>query len=120
MILVLATPKGIKIALVFMVLGRGGSAGSLMNELPRIGIVVSLKYLLAWTLLVFHAVVLLPPLFSLSSGFGAEVPWAGGRLSAGQHSLLLEEENPVLVIFSLLPTSTWALTTASPSCGIRH
>lgn len=35
-----------------MVLGRGGRAGSLMNELPRIGIVVNLKYLSAWTLLV--------------------------------------------------------------------
>lgn len=30
-----------------MVLGRGGLAESLMNELPRTGIVVSLKYLSA-------------------------------------------------------------------------
>lgn len=61
-----------------MVLGSGGFAKILMNELPRTGIAVSLKYLSVWTLCAIHAMVLLPPFFFPSACFEAQVPWAPG------------------------------------------
>jgi len=44
-----------------MVLGCEGLAESLMNELSRTGIVVSLKYLSVCNLPAIHAMVLIPP-----------------------------------------------------------